>query len=182
MIMKNKIKIRWISGLILLAVLYFVVFNLFINDGNYYFLDFFNCFLGSNNTNLSSIECASFTYQYVVIFLLLIFLTSIFVFSVYETERTVLENKHKSSSMLKLSGLIILISFFLFLIFFLMDMSFGGMVGLPPNDEMIGLPPQTRLSFLKISVFKSLIFSFFSTLFFFYIPSIIITNLKRPKT
>lgn len=178
--MAEKIKIRWISGLILLAVLYFVVFNLFISDGHYYFVDFFNCFLNNNSANLGSIECASFTYQYVVLFLLLMFLASVFVFSIYKTEKIKLENKYKLILVFKFNGLIMSISFFLFLAFLLMDMSFGGMIGLPPEDTMIGLPPQTRLSFLTESAFKSLVYSFFSTLFFSFIPSrIIIRFLKN---
>jgi len=95
--MKNKIKIRWKSGLILLAVLYFIVFNS-VMGGTDYFVDFFRCFLSKDySAGLTAIECASFTYQYFILFLLLVFLVGIFVFSIYKTEKVKLGNKNKLS-------------------------------------------------------------------------------------
>ena len=155
----------------LLVVLYFVVFN-FVMGGTDYFIDFFKCFLNRGYDGLTTIECASFVYQYFILFLLLVFLAGIFVFSVYKTEKVELENKNKLSWVLRFNGAIMLFLFFLFFIFFSMDMSFVDMAGLPTEEDMmIGLPPQSRLSLLIYTALISLIFSFFSTLFFSYIPS-----------
>lgn len=173
--MQNKIKIRWKSGLILLVVLYFLFYCFFFAASfSDYFTEFFKCSfnVGGYSSGLSIIDCAN---ENVTPFLFLVFLVCIFVFSVYKTEKIKLENKYKLNWALKFHGVIMLASFLLFLGFILTGLQFSNLMNtIPPDDTMIGLPPQTRLSFLTESASKSLVFSFFSTLFFSYIPSRII--------
>lgn len=170
--MKNKIKVRWKSGLILLAVLYFLFYRFFF-AGSFsdYFTEFFKCSfnVGGYSSGFSVVDCAS---ENITPFLFLILLSGIFVFSIYKTEKIKLENRYKLSWALKFYGAIMLALFLLFLGFILGDFQFSNLMNtMPPDAEMIGLPPQTRLSFLTEAALKSLVYSFLSTLFFSYIPS-----------
>jgi len=166
--MKNKIKIRWKSGLILLAGLYFLFYYFLFNFDDI-FIEFFKCNFNIGYSDFSVFECAG---ENITPFLFLVLLSGIFVFSIYKTEKAELENKNKLNRVLRFNGAIMLVLFFLFLGFNLMGYQFSNLMEtIPPDDTMIGLPPKTHFSFFIDSAMRSLIFSFFSTLFFSYIPS-----------
>src|SRR3989338_5298163 len=157
--MRNKIKIRWKSGLMLLAGLYFLFYYFLFNFDDI-FIAFFKCNFNIGYSGFSVFECAGEN------------ITPFFVFSIYKTEKAELENKNKLSRVIRFNGAIMLILFFLFLGFNLMGYQFSNLMEtIPSDDTMIGLPPQTYFSFFIDSAMRSLIFSFFSTLFFSYIPS-----------
>ena len=152
----------------LLAGLYFLFYYFLFNFDDI-FIEFFKCNFNIGYSDFSVFECAG---ENITPFLFLVLLSGIFVFSIYKTEKAELENKNKLSRALRFNGAIMFILFFLFLGFNLMGYQFSNLMEtIPSDDTMIGLPLQSRFSFLADSVLKSLIFSFFSTLFFSYIPS-----------
>ncbi len=166
--MQNKIKIRWKSGLILLAGLYFLFYHFFFNFDDI-FIAFFKCNFDIGYSGFSIAECAG---ENITPLLFLILSSVIFVFSLYKTEKMKVENKYKLSQALKFHGAIMFALFLLLLVFFLMDLPFSNLMNtMPPDDTMIGLPPQTRFSHFNESALKSLLFSFFLTFLFSFIPS-----------
>lgn len=148
----NKPKIRWRSGMVLFLASTSISFYL-LNREDPLFYDFDAVF--NFNGGL---------YRILPIFLFNLFLTGIFLASVYKTEEKTIKNKFSFLGLLKYNIFLFAVFFVILYLFFWQLYSLFPMpaVGSPP------LPP-TKIEILLSAIFSS----FFFVLIFSFIPSVI---------